>query len=102
MGRKKYQRYGEEFKREALMLLESSGKSVAEIEEDLGLTKGILYKWKYRYQVVEDKRGKKKVAPSELAEVQAEVRRLRRELETVRQEREILKKAAIFFASQKE
>lgn len=48
---KKRRRYTEAFKLEALELLESSGKSAAQIERDLGITQGLLVKWRDRYQV---------------------------------------------------
>jgi len=48
---KQYRTYTEEFKREALELLKSSGKSAARIERELGITKGLLLKWRTRYQV---------------------------------------------------
>ena len=51
MREKKYRTYTEEFKLEALDLLESSGESAAQIERDLGITKGLLLKWRDRYQV---------------------------------------------------
>ncbi len=43
---KKRRQYTREFKLEALRLWESSGKSAGQIEQDLGLSKGRLYKWK--------------------------------------------------------
>jgi transposase-like protein len=39
------------FKREALRLLETSGKAVVELERDQGITPGLLNKWKGRYQI---------------------------------------------------
>jgi transposase-like protein len=43
-----YRTYTKEFKLEALELLESSGHSAAQIERDLGITKGLLVKWRDR------------------------------------------------------
>lgn len=51
MMRKKNEPYSEEFRKEALNLLVSSGKSKTEIENDLGLTHGLLRKWELQYQV---------------------------------------------------
>lgn len=39
------------FKQEALRLLEASGKSLQQIEDELGITPGLLNKWKMRYQL---------------------------------------------------
>lgn len=48
----RYRTYTEEFKLEALELLKSSRKSSRQIERDLGITPGLLVKWRDRYQVI--------------------------------------------------
>jgi transposase len=88
---KKYRSYTAEFKLEALELWKASGKSAAQIERDLGITKGLLLKWRDRYQVKQE-HGAAQLAPSDLEAAQAEVRRLRRRLTIAEQERDILKK----------
>ena len=90
--------YSQEFKLEAMRLAESSGKSVSEIERDLGITPGLLHKWRRRYRISEEQSGPASLEPSELEAAQAEIRRLRRELEVTRQEREILKAAVAIFS----
>lgn len=97
MREKPYRTYPEEFKLEALELLESSGKSAAQIERDLGITKGLLVKWRDRYQVKREG-GQAQLAPSDMAEAQAEIKRLRRQLKVVEEERDILKKAVSIFS----
>lgn len=87
--------YSEEFRLEALRLLETRGKSVREIEEELGLSKGILYKWRRRYRVNEVE---EKLERSEEREMQAKIRRLEREKAILQQERDILKKALSIFS----
>jgi transposase len=94
---KQYRTYTEEFKLEALELLKASDKSAAQIERDLGITKGLLLKWRGRYQVTE-KQGTPQLLPSDVAAAQAEVRRLRRQLAVAEQERDILKKAVSIFS----
>jgi transposase len=89
--------YTEEFKLEALELLESSGKSAAQIERDLGITQGMLVKWRDRYQVKQEN-GEAKLEASDLEAARAENRRLRRELAIAEQERDILKKAVSIFS----
>lgn len=81
--------YTVEFKQEALRLWATSGKGVSQIERDLGITPGLLRKWKVRYQL-DATTGD--VKPSEQRELEAENRRLRRELVQVKAERELLKK----------
>jgi len=51
MDTRKYRTYSKAFKLEALGLLESSGKSVSALERELGITTGLLPKWKQRYKV---------------------------------------------------
>ena len=92
-----YRKYTEEFKLEALELLRASGQSAAQIERDLGITKGLLLKWRDRYQVKQEK-GEARLVPSDLEAAQAENRRLRRQLAITEQERDILKKAVSIFS----
>jgi transposase len=92
-----YRKYTKEFKLEALELLGTSGKSAAQIERDLGITKGLLLKWRDRYQVKQEK-GEARLMPSDLEAAQAENRRLRRQLAVAEQERDILKKAVSIFS----
>lgn len=88
-------KYDAAFKQEALRLLTVSGKSVRQVEAELGITPGLLNKWKLRYRL-EPTTGE--VKPSEAHDLEAENRRLRRELELVKAERELLKKALKLFA----
>jgi transposase len=80
--------YTEEFKREAVRLMETSGKSIAEIARDLGINDNNLYRWRgvYGSQSPVNINGS-------VVEMEAELKRLRRENEVLRQERDILKKA---------
>jgi transposase len=90
-----HKKYAAEFKRQAVELAKTSGKSHGEIERELGITAGLLSKWKQRLQ-------SDGVAAfpgnGRLKERDEEVRRLRRELEIVTQERDILKKALAIFS----
>jgi len=81
-------KYSEEFKREAVRLMETGDKAVAELARDLGINDNNLYRWRGVYGQVPQGSN-----PSSITELEAELRRLRREVEVLRQEREILKKA---------
>lgn len=95
-------KYSQEFKLDALRLLESSDKSVSEIERDLGVTPGLLHKWRQRYQVrIEAGSGEKHLERSELEEAKARIRQLERELAITQEEREILKKTISIFSSRR-
>jgi transposase len=81
-------KYTEEFKREAVRLMAISDKPIAEIARDLGVNDNNLYRWRGLYG------NQRQVKPNgSVAEMEAELKRLRREVEVLRQERDILKKA---------
>ena len=98
MEDKKYRSYPEEFKSEALEMLKHSSKSAGQIERELGITPGLLGKWRARYQIMQNGSQEAKIVPSDLEEAKAEIRRLQRELSAVEEEREILKKALNIFS----
>ena len=97
----RYRKYTEEFKLEALELLKSSGKNSRQIERELGITVGLLLKWRDRYQVKTTGPAQMHLEPSDMQAAQAEIRRLRRELAQVEEEREILKKVVDIFSRRK-
>jgi transposase len=88
-------RYTAEFKAEAVRFVATSGKPVSEVSRELGINEQTLYRWK-RQATSSDGSG---VEPGHFGQ-QEEIRRLRRELDRVTEERDILKKATAFFASQ--
>lgn len=86
-------RYPEEFKIEAVKQVTERGHSVAEVASRLGVTTHSLYAWLKKY-------GPDSETYKAQTEEQAEIRRLRKELKRVEEERDILKKAAAYFAKQ--
>jgi len=88
-------RYPEEFKVEAVKQVTEAGYSVYDVAERLGTTTNRLYSWIRRYGA--NARDFKKVS-----EESDEIRRLKKELKRVTDERDLLKKAAAYFASQPE
>jgi transposase len=86
--------YPMEFRREAVALLKSSGKSVPLLAAELGISPQSLRNWARQIGVDEGK------AAGLTSDEREQLRRLRRELRTVTEEREILKKAAAFFAKE--
>jgi transposase len=87
--------YSREFKQEAVRLLETSGKSTSELERDLDIGRGNLWRWKREF--AENGMG---AFPGHgrLTPEQERLRELERENEILRQERDILKKAVAIFS----
>ena len=98
MEERKYRKYTEAFKQEALALLKTSQKKAGQIERELGITPGLLSKWRVRYQAEGNGNGTVHLVPSELEAAKAEIRRLQRKLTEVEEERDILKKAVNIFS----
>jgi len=96
--KKAYREFTKEFKLEALELLKRGEKTSAQIERELGITQGLLLKWRDRYQVVEKEGQAPQIAPSDMDAAKAEIRRLQRELANAEEEREILKKVVNIFS----
>ena len=88
MNERKYRSYPEAFKLEALALLQKGEKSAGQIERELGITPGMLVKWRARYQAVEKGLQEVHLEPSDLEAAKAEIKRLQRELAEVAEERD--------------
>ena len=98
----RYRTYAEEFKMEALELLKSSGKTARQIERELGITPGLLVKWRDRYQVISKDAEQAHLELSDMEAAKREIKRLRRRLAEVEEEREILKKTINIFSRKPE
>jgi transposase len=98
MDNKNYRSYPEAFKLEALGVLQKGDKSAGQIERELGITPGLLVKWRAHYQAVRKGRQAVHLEPSDLESAKAEIKRLRRELAETEEERDILKKAVNIFS----
>lgn len=93
-------RYEATFKQEAIRLALSGDKSIAQTARDLGIKESLLYSWvnQARKSKIPIKSNEFK-NPSELID---ELNRLRKENARLKEEREILKKAAAFFAKEEQ
>lgn len=96
--RKPYKTYSKEFKEEAIRLMETSQKPSSEIAMELGIRRNQLYKWKEQMDNKGDKAFSGRGRPKK--EDQSDVTTLRQENERLREEVEILKKAAAYFAKE--
>lgn len=94
-GKRKRKKHSEEFKREAVRLLENRGeRTVADVAASVGVAENLLHAWKRKLgsaaeQVRRERGGE---TPED------ELKRLRREVTQLRQERDILKKSVAVFA----
>ena len=91
------QRYTPEFKEEAVRQVVDRGYTVAEVSQRLGVSQHSLYKW-----VNAVSPDKSKQLSEELLDAKREILKLRSQLKRTEEERDILKKAARYFASQPE
>jgi transposase len=95
MSKRKRKSYSREFKLEAVGLITQKGYNIAEASRNLGIEYSVLRRWKNQFaddpQNAFPGKGKLK-APDE------QLRQLKRELERVKEERDILKKALAYFA----
>jgi transposase len=80
--------FSEEFKRDAVRQITERGYPVSEVSQRLGVSAHSLYEWKKKFASSGDRRD----------DQSDEVRRLKKELARVTEERDILKKAAAYFA----
>jgi transposase len=88
--------YAESYRSDAVKLVQSSGKSVRQVAADLGIAAESLRRWVQQAHVDAGTGA----AGALTTEEREELRRLRRENKVLQMEREILKKAAAFFAKE--
>ena len=91
--KRSYKQYPMEFKEEAVALVTEQGYTVPKAAEALGVATNMLYRWK--------ENAEKKNAGIVLSETErTELKSLRKEVKNLRVEKEILKKASVFFAKE--
>ncbi len=95
---KKRRQFDRAFKVEAVRLVTEEGRPVAAVARDLGIGENLLHRWKQQFT---DQPEQAFVGTGNLSAEQAELRRLRRELMDVTEERDILKKAISVFSDRK-
>lgn len=95
----KRKRFSAEFKRQAVELLETGGRSGTEVARELGIRQNQLYKWREEIKQKGEAAFKKSSGRPKKDE-QSELSRLKQENERLREENIILKKAATYFAKE--
>ena len=102
MGKKTRRQFTEEFRKQAVSLADQPGKSAREVADSLGIHVNQIYNWrtqfsklsKHQFQILNGVDYKK--------EELAEIKRLKHENAILKEENDFLKKAAAYFANQKE
>jgi transposase len=97
MSQKKTNSYTAEFKETAVKLAVESAQPVTQTARELGINANTLHTWIYKYNDKQDPSSGKQVNDRHLYE---ELKLLRRENSRLKEERELLKKAAVFFAKE--
>jgi transposase len=94
-GLKQRKEYDKEFKRETVRLIIQSGKRTSEVAKDLGINPNVIYRWLKQYNEDSENSfpGKGHQKPAE-----EELRKLKKQLADVTEERDILKKAISIFS----
>jgi len=90
-------RYTDEFKSEAVKQITERGHEVADVAQRLGVSTKSLYKWRQAIDLQ-----KHPAVSADIVALKQEVARLNKALKRANEERDILKKAAVYFASQPE
>lgn len=104
--------YTEEFRQDAVALMKRTDRSFKEVAKDLGVSSWSLRQWYKASEVPKKSRKQRKAetaaqlgnesAEQRVARLEREVQTLRKENDSLRMDREILKKAAAFFAKESE
>ncbi|THA34747.1 transposase [Streptomyces sp. A1277] len=89
-------RYSEEFKQDAIKLVASTGRSINSVAKDLGVNTESLRKWVRTAEAAQVGGGGEPMTPAE----REELKRLRKQVRELELEKEILKKAAQYFAKE--
>ncbi len=89
-------KYAPEFKDEAVKQVIVRGHSVVDVAKRLGIPEGVLYSWISKFKKADEP------VSNDLKVLQAEMAKLKAELRRTTEERDILKKAAAYFAKQSE
>jgi transposase len=88
-------KYPDQFRRDALELMKTSGRPIAEVARSLGIAEGTLWNWVRAARDAADRAGD----PESVSESEREeLRRLRKEVIALRTDTEILRRAAAYFA----
>jgi len=92
-------KYTKEFKLEAIKMYENSERPASEIERELGITSGLLTRWKQQIDKV-TKKGEVFPGNGKLMDTDARIRQMEREIYQLKQDKDILKKVLEMFSKE--
>jgi transposase len=91
MTKRNRRKFTDEFKLEAIRMVDESDKTIAQVSRDLGINSNLIGRWK---QELSDR----EIEAGRVDDKDAEIARLRAELRDMKEDHDILKKAAAYFA----
>lgn len=94
---KERRKYSREFKLEAIRVFENGERTISEVERELGITQGLLWKWKADLE----KHPKKEEAfpgNGKMTDTEARIRQLEREIAVLKEDKDILKKVLTMYS----
>jgi len=102
MSRKQTQAYTEEFRREAVRRADQPDNTAASVARELGIHPGQIYNWRQQFKRLSDKQFNT-VGGVDYSKAESEaMRKLKREIDTLKKENEFLKKVSAYFAKSQE
>jgi transposase len=98
MTRKKTQSYSESFRREAVRLADQPDRTATDVAQELGIHVGQIYNWRTQFNKLSKKQFTVADGTNYSKEELAEIRKLKKEIADLKEERDFLKKATAYFA----
>jgi transposase len=98
MARKKTKAYPESFRREAVRLADMPDRTAADVARELGIHVGQIYNWRTQFNKLSKKQFTVADGTNYSKDESAEIRRLKKEVAELKEERDFLKKATAYFA----
>ena len=98
MARKKTKAYPESFRKEAVRLADMPDRTAADVARELGIHVGQIYNWRTQFNKLSKKQFTVAEGTNYSKEESAEIRRLKKQVAELKEERDFLKKATAYFA----
>ena len=98
MSKKKTKAYPGSFRREAVKLADEPGRTATEVAKELGIHPGQIYNWRTQFNQLSKKQFTVADGTNYSKEEKGEIRRLKKQVAELEQERDFLKKATAYFA----